>query len=662
VSTEAVVAYLAKVTLVLALAWVCSAALRRASAAARHQVWASAVLGVLVLPMLVWAVPVWRVVVATRTEVVDPGGVTSVPLLEATGSMPVTVAPASASASVRVSGITIALVAWAAGSMILFTRLVWGFAQLWRLRRRAAIVERRADGVLLLESASANSMPMAWGWREPCVLFPAGFREWDRERLDVVLAHELAHIRRRDWAVQIAAEIVKCLHWFHPLAWLPAARVREESEGAADDAVMLGGVAGLEYAKHLLEVARMQQPGVGGALAMAGRAPIERRLRAVLDRKVRRGVLSGRAIACSIAAVVITLVPLAAFLPAQEVRRVVAQAEQQPVVLRAQAEPPKSPASMAPAAQATTDRVLSPGDQILIRSNAEEMNRTQRVDDDGNIQVPLIGPVAASGKTAAELEREMITRLRRFLVAPQVSISVVTAATAMRAFEVVSIRPNPGPWRVLKGYNAAGPAVTLEGYNLQWLITDAYGIEEFQVVMNADLPHEESSPGAMFNIAAKAPGDATPTRAEVREMLQEMLASRFKMKFHWETREMPVYALVRGKNGIKFRESKPDQEKSGRGTVEGRIQTMHRTVATMADLARDLRNYVDRPVVDKTGLTGNYDYEVGATVYPRLERNRQPDDVDIVDAIEDSLGLRLEKVREQVPVLVVDAVEGPSEN
>jgi uncharacterized protein (TIGR03435 family) len=82
----------------------------------------------------------------------------------------------------------------------------------------------------------------------------------------------------------------------------------------------------------------------------------------------------------------------------------------------------------------------------------------------------------------------------------------------------------------------------------------------------------------------------------------------------------------------------------------------------MADLARDLRNYVDRPVVDKTGLTGDYDYAIGATTYGRLVNNRQPEDVDVLDAIQDVLGLRLEAVKERLPVLVVDQVQGPTEN
>src|SRR6185312_5787374 len=185
------------------------------------------------------------------------------------------------------------------------------------------LVERRPDGVRLLESASASSTPMAWGWPRSCVLLPAGFREWDGERLRVVLAHELAHVRRRDWLMQVATQVARCVYWFHPLAWLAAARVREESERAADDTVLRAGVDGPAYAQHLLEVARAHQDGLEPALAITGSSPIERRLGALLDRRVRRGAVSRRAVGMSFAASVALLVPFAAFVPAQEIERVV---------------------------------------------------------------------------------------------------------------------------------------------------------------------------------------------------------------------------------------------------------------------------------------------------------------------------------------------------
>lgn len=594
--TETLLAYFAKVTLVLVFAWACSLALRRASAAVRHQVWASAIVSVLMLPLFSGLLPQWRVAVVTKTETVEAPMVVesaqpqSMPEAAVSRDVPV-------SRSFRVTPMGAAWAAWLAGSLILFARLGWGLVQLRRIRRESTFVERLPEGVNLLESASPASMPVAWGWRKPCVLLPRGFREWDSDRLHAVLAHELAHIGRRDWLTQIAAEVAKCVYWFHPLVWLAAAQLREESERAADDAVLRAGIDGASYANHLLQLARAYQHQLRVATiaqAVAGSSPIERRLSAVLERGVRRGALSRRAAGVSFAACIAALAPFAVFLPAQETRRVVV----------AQAAPAK------PVAQATQVQPASP-------------------------KTPVV-PAAPK----------------------QVPVEV----TPPLAFEVASIRPNPGPWRVMRGYKAEGPLLTLEAYNVVWLMAEAYGLEDYQLVVGPGLSPDAVAGDKFFNISAKAAGDATPTRAQFREMLKEMLASRFGLKVHWESREMQVYALTRGKGELKLRESKPETAWSAYNGVNGRNQFMKLTAYSMPEFVRNLRTYVDRPVVDKTGLTGKYDIDIEATPIFRLNNNTQPTDIDMRDAIQDVLGLRLETTKEPMPVLVLDVAEKPTEN
>ena len=77
-----------------------------------------------------------------------------------------------------------------------------------------------------------------------------------RSRTQIVLYHELAHIRRRDWIVLLAAELLKCVYWFNPLVWMACARLRQETEHACDDAVINRGVVGTDYATHLVGIAR----------------------------------------------------------------------------------------------------------------------------------------------------------------------------------------------------------------------------------------------------------------------------------------------------------------------------------------------------------------------------------------------------------------------
>ena len=95
-----------------------------------------------------------------------------------------------------------------------------------------------------------------WGWRRPVILLPPSASEWSAERMRVVLLHELAHVRRGDWLVQMAAEALRCVWWFNPLAWVVRAALRRESEHAADDRVLAGGVAAATCAAHLVELAK----------------------------------------------------------------------------------------------------------------------------------------------------------------------------------------------------------------------------------------------------------------------------------------------------------------------------------------------------------------------------------------------------------------------
>jgi uncharacterized protein (TIGR03435 family) len=147
-------------------------------------------------------------------------------------------------------------------------------------------------------------------------------------------------------------------------------------------------------------------------------------------------------------------------------------------------------------------------------------------------------------------------------------------------------------------------------------------------------------------------------------MLQTLLIERFKLKFHREMREIPVYALVVGKRGPKFKESGANPLRVGHHGVKGRNQTMTFSHGTMEFLAASIWNgfSVDRPVLDKTGLSGAYDIELEATPEFRLRGEPQPRDISIFTAVQEQLGLKLEPQKGEFEVLVVDYIEKPSEN
>src|SRR4030095_13488615 len=147
-----------------------------------------------------------------------------------------------------------------------------------------------------------------------CVWSPRGAERWPDDRIRVVLIHELAHIKRHDWLIQIVAELARAVYWFNPLFWFMCSRLRRESEHACDDIVLSLGIDGKNYARHLLELARTLK-GAGAAwstvLAMAQRRDLERRFQAMLNSSLnRRPVSAAMMFVISFVAVAISL-PLA---------------------------------------------------------------------------------------------------------------------------------------------------------------------------------------------------------------------------------------------------------------------------------------------------------------------------------------------------------------
>jgi uncharacterized protein (TIGR03435 family) len=224
-------------------------------------------------------------------------------------------------------------------------------------------------------------------------------------------------------------------------------------------------------------------------------------------------------------------------------------------------------------------------------------------------------------------------------------------------FEVAAIRLAACPCSVLHSFRPAGPNVTFEGYPWISLVTEAYNLKAHEVSF-PDALEKAFNFDIFYNIQAKAEGDGPRTVAEFRAMLQTLLKDRFHLKFHYETKEMQVYALVIGKNGIKFKESDPAAAQSARISVNGRNQKLTATRMTMDTLSTNL--YL-RPVVDRTGLKGEYDIVLEATPEFRINNNPQPGDISIFTAVEE-LGLKLESQRAPIKILVVDSIEKPSEN
>ena len=135
------------------------------------------------------------------------------------------------------------------------------------------------------------SIPFTWGALRPVVLLPRATESWSLRHRQVVLQHELVHIRRNDWAIQILAHIVSAFYWFNPLVWIATRGLSIEREHACDLDVIAQGTRPSEYAAHLIDVATLVPQGKGipsAALAMTWHPHLEERVTFILDSHCRR--------------------------------------------------------------------------------------------------------------------------------------------------------------------------------------------------------------------------------------------------------------------------------------------------------------------------------------------------------------------------------------
>jgi beta-lactamase regulating signal transducer with metallopeptidase domain len=319
-----------KVSVLLLVALTSAAVLHRRSAAVRHWVLATAILCGISVPVLEFALPAWRVQLPAAWQ--SPTANSSLRFTsESERSTGVRGNAATMTASTQ-SGDRLASVAralltlWLAGFAIGLGVLASGLLRLKRLASRAepsqqgrwrtvaAELCRTYDlrrPIRLLHCAHPT-MLVTWGTLRPTILLPTCAHNWSEERVRVVLHHELAHIRRGDWIVTLAATVLRSIYWFNPLLWIACRRLRLESERACDDLVLAAGVSGADYATQLLNVAResTDRHAWSPAIAIARPSTLEGRVRAMLNTRVNREPLTGRARAATLALVVSVTLPI----------------------------------------------------------------------------------------------------------------------------------------------------------------------------------------------------------------------------------------------------------------------------------------------------------------------------------------------------------------
>jgi TonB family protein len=469
--------------------------LRFRSAAERHLLWASALGLAAILPVLAAVVPVWQPAWAR----------TALDFLPTAYDRLSRWTRPSDAIVVRAEGLEgdgwmagAALFVWAGGTLLATALLALQWLRVRRLAAQAVPVTdvrllqlsaecARAAGLAqaprLLQSGRAP-VPLTWGFVRPLVLLPAGITTWSAERLRAVSMHEMAHIRRGDWAVHVSAELICAAYWFNPLCWVARNELRRESERAADDAVLRAGVDGRDYAALLVDVIRRARaPAPAPTVAMARPSDLAARITSIVDPSPSRFPVHPRTTLAAAVLVVVAASGLAAFRPPDVAAYIQVRTARLPESLLAAM---SSPGAAAAATAVRNVRLVSPEPSAVppeiieyttpplysedARQRAVEgvVVIRARIDADGRVSRPYVisgvgfgldqnavvalrqwrfRPASRGGQTfAADVQVEIEFNLRQEalneLIANDMATQVGPGVTPPRA--VYTVQPPPG--------------------------------------------------------------------------------------------------------------------------------------------------------------------------------------------------------------------------
>jgi len=240
-----------------------------------------------------------------------------------------------------------------------------------------------------------------------------------------------------------------------------------------------------------------------------------------------------------------------------------------------------------------------------------------------------------------------------------VSLGAAQEKPAAPAFDVTSVKPNPGGRQDVQFDPQPGGRLRIINASLRMVMGWAYGVQDVQLSGGPDWMGT-----ARFDFLAKAEGN--PTTAQMRTMLRGLLVHHFKLAFHNETRELPVYALTRlradrlGPQLVVSADTKcgaPADADAGsrRCEFDVRWAKVHGHGIPIELLVTTLSGFTARPVVDRTGLTVPLDFDLTWT-------GPDGEGPSLFTAVEEQLGLKLEPTRAPLGIMVIDRAEKPTED
>lgn len=239
-----------------------------------------------------------------------------------------------------------------------------------------------------------------------------------------------------------------------------------------------------------------------------------------------------------------------------------------------------------------------------------------------------------------------------FVTAVLALTAAASPAQSAPAFEVVSIHRN------VRGGEARTDMtpgrLTMNNASLRTLIRTGYDIQNFQFAGGPSWLDSDT-----YDISAITSDHAEVSRDQYRALVRTLLADRFQLKVHWETRQGDVYALVIAKNGPQLKLSTDASKEPELNTnISAHLGRMDAINAPVFYLSTVLSNKLSHPVIDKTGLAGKYDWTLVWDPDPTPD-STEPS---VFTAVQEQLGLKLNPEKGPVQTLVIDSVARPSEN
>ena len=439
--------------------------------------------------------------------------------------------------------------------------------------------------------------PGVVGFRRPVILLPAGIDSYlTADQFAAVIAHEVCHVRRRDSLTAAIHMAVEALVWFHLMVWWIGARLVDAREQACDEHVIAETAESVAYAEGIITICRRYAEAPLMSMAGVGGADVKARIDAILSGRIGLRLTPSKRVALAIAAALALAVPFVA-------------------------------GAIEAAAFAA-----------------------------GQLRNPLVGPG----------------------IDPE------------SRFEVVSIKLSDASDQLRLGMTPG--RLDLVAAPLRVIVAMVFPLGQGRVVGWPD-----GVDGERYTISAKMPDGAPQAARQVA--IRNLLKDRFKLVTHEETRELPIYNLVLarsdGRLGPVLKESSAECQAAVKeyfGAVRGGaptqaapppvvarcvtsqlgIGTFGSTGQAIGSLVNLLPQFVGRPVIDRTGLTSIYDLTLKWTPEPAIGTSSlglppqappqvaDPDAPNIVTALQEQLGLKLENGRGPVEVIVIDRLEKPT--